>query len=292
MKMTFATSNTDTPVVCWVQVHAIEGSAPREVGASMLVWPQHIEGSIGGGHVEWDVMAHARKWLQQVAISCHVQSDVSSPDQTAGVRFIRYPLGPALGQCCGGVMQLRLELVAASALAALRALLQPVRYPVALFGAGHVGQALVRVLAPLPFTVTWLDSRDALTGASDPRAFEQADPLQDAVPDLPPDSRILIMSHNHAHDLEVLAACLHRQRQRGDVAWIGLIGSRTKWARFQHRLRERGFTEAEMAQVTCPIGVPGITGKAPEVIAVAVAAQLLQGLSAQHRDALADGPTN
>jgi xanthine dehydrogenase accessory factor len=289
MQITATSTLSVSPVVCWVQVHAIEGSTPREVGASMLVWPQHIEGSIGGGHVEWDVMARARQWLLQAANS---PINEASPDQAAGVRFIRYPLGPTLGQCCGGVMQLRLELVAAPDVAALRARLQPVRYPVAVFGAGHVGQALVRVLAPLPFTVTWLDSRDALTGASDPRAFEQVDPLQDAVPDLPPDSRVLIMSHNHAHDLEVLAACLHRQRQRSDVAWIGLIGSRTKWARFQHRLRERGFTEAEMAQVTCPIGVPGITGKAPEVIAVAVAAQLLQGLSAQHRDALANGPPN
>ena len=84
------------------------------------------------------------------------------------------------------------------------------------------------------------------------------------------------MSFSHAEDLDVVAACLKRQRKRGDLRFIGLIGSRTKWATFRHRLEERGFTPHELAQVTCPIGVPGIEGKEPEVIAVAVAAQLLQ----------------
>jgi len=87
---------------------------------------------------------------------------------------------------------------------------------------------------------------------------------------------VLIMSFSHAEDLDVVAACLLRQRTRHDLPWIGLIGSKTKWATFRHRLEARGFTEAEIAHITCPIGVPGITGKEPEVIAVAVAAQLLQ----------------
>jgi len=96
------------------------------------------------------------------------------------------------------------------------------------------------------------------------------------VPELAPQSRVLIMSFSHAEDLDVVAACLQRQRQHQDLAFIGLIGSATKWATFKRRLFERGFTEQECQQVTCPIGVPGITGKEPEVIAVAVAAQLLQ----------------
>jgi xanthine dehydrogenase accessory factor len=100
-----------------------------------------------------------------------------------------------------------------------------------------------------------------------------------AVRDLAPGSRVLIMSFSHAEDLDVVAACLLRQRERADLPLIGLIGSQTKWATFRHRLRERGFTEAECARVTCPIGVPGITGKEPEVIAVAVAAQVLQSLA-------------
>ena len=97
-------------------------------------------------------------------------------------------------------------------------------------------------------------------------------------------ARVVIMSFSHGEDLDVVAACLKRQRVAGDLPYIGLIGSATKWATFRRRLQERGFTEEELAHVTCPIGVPGITGKEPEVIAVAVAAQLLQTLSVR-RDA-------
>ena len=94
--------------------------------------------------------------------------------------------------------------------------------------------------------------------------------------DLAPASRVLIMSFSHAEDLDIVAACLQRQREHGDLPYIGLIGSKTKWATFRHRLEDRGFTESELAHVTCPIGVPGIKGKEPEVIAVSVAAQFLQ----------------
>jgi xanthine dehydrogenase accessory factor len=96
------------------------------------------------------------------------------------------------------------------------------------------------------------------------------------VADLPAGSQVLIMSFSHAEDLEVVAQCLKRQREQGDLPYVGLIGSATKWATFRRRLRERGFSDAELDHVTCPIGVPGIRGKEPEVIAVAVAAQLLQ----------------
>ena len=100
-----------------------------------------------------------------------------------------------------------------------------------------------------------------------------------AVPSLAPGSFVVIMSFSHAEDLDVVAACLQRQRQQGDLPFIGLIGSRTKWATFRHRLEARGFSQAELDHVTCPIGVPGIGGKQPQVIAVSVAAQLLQQLS-------------
>ena len=104
----------------------------------------------------------------------------------------------------------------------------------------------------------------------------EADPVQAAVAGLAPGSLVLIMSFSHAEDLDVLAACLERQRAQADLPYIGLIGSQTKWATFRHRLEARGFAATELAQVTSPIGVPGIHGKEPEVIAVAVAAQLLQ----------------
>ena len=107
-------------------------------------------------------------------------------------------------------------------------------------------------------------------------ACDHSDPVQAAVPQLEAQSRVLIMSFSHAEDLDVLAACLLRQRQRADLPYIGLIGSKTKWASFRHRLEARGFSADELAHVTSPIGVAGITGKEPDVIAVAVAAQLLQ----------------
>ena len=105
---------------------------------------------------------------------------------------------------------------------------------------------------------------------------EHSDPVQAAVADVTPGALVLIMSFSHAEDLDIVAACLLRQRAQGDLPYIGLIGSKTKWATFRHRLEARGFSAAELAHVTCPIGVPGILGKDPEVIAVAVAAQLLQ----------------
>jgi xanthine dehydrogenase accessory factor len=194
--------------------------------------------------------------------------------------LVRFALGPSLGQCCGGVVQLRFEPVSARDLPALAQALRPELTPVALFGGGHVGHALARVLAPLPFALTWIDSRDGVFPDVLPARVlcEHSEPVQAAVPGLAPQSRVLIMSFSHAEDLEVVAACLKRQRERGDLPYIGLIGSRSKWAAFKHRLQVRGFLEAELAQVTCPIGVVGISGKAPEIIAVAVAAQLLQTL--------------
>lgn len=253
-----------------VSVHSVQGSAPREVGAWMAVFPDAQVGSVGGGHLEWQACAHARNLL----LAAHQGGDLAPPTT------MRYALGPSLGQCCGGVVHLRFEVVSAADLPALRQRLAEAAGPVALFGGGHVGVALVQVLGNLPFAVQWVDSRDGIFPAAVPANVqcEHADRVADAVADLPPGSRVLIMSFSHAEDFEVLTACLTRQRQRGDLPYIGLIGSRSKWQSFQHRLMARGVTEAELAHVTCPIGVPGIHGKAPEVIAVAVAAQLLQTL--------------
>jgi xanthine dehydrogenase accessory factor len=175
-------------------------------------------------------------------------------------------------------MHLRFEHLAAADAAGLGRRLQPHDAPVALFGGGHVGRALVRVLGTLPFAVTWIDSRDEIFPADVPDnvTCEHSDPVQAAVAQLVPGSRVLIMSFSHAEDLDIVAACLKRLRERDDLPYVGLIGSKTKWATFRHRLEERGFGAQELARVTCPIGVPGIAGKEPEVIAVAVAAQLLQ----------------
>lgn len=248
-----------------VQITATEGSVPREAGTWMAVFANEVVGTIGGGHLEYQAMATARGRLQG----------------ERGDEENRVVLGPSLGQCCGGVVHLRCEVLGAADIDALRRRLDVTLQPVALFGGGHVGHALVDVLARLPFALSWIDSRDGIFPDRVPGQVvcEHSDPVQRAVPLLTTGSRVLIMSFSHAEDLDIVAACLKRQREKGDLSYIGLIGSHTKWATFRHRLAARGFSDAELAQVTCPIGLPGIEGKEPEVIAVAVAAQLLQGMA-------------
>ena len=244
-----------------VQVTATEGSVPREAGTWMAVFAGTVTGTIGGGHLEFQAMATARARLQAAS----------------GDELGRFVLGPALGQCCGGVVHLRFEPVGPDDVPALRLRLGTKFQPVALFGGGHVGFALIQVLSRLPFALSWIDSRDGIfpEAVPDQVVCEHSDPVQRAVTGLAPQSRVLIMSFSHAEDLDIVAECLKRQRERGDLPYIGLIGSKTKWATFRHRLAARGFSAAELDQVTCPIGLPGIVGKEPEVIAVSVAAQLL-----------------
>jgi len=251
-----------------VRVESTDGSAPREAGAWMAVFGDAVIGTVGGGNLEHHAITRAREMLGE------------APSARLPTAVTRFALGPSLGQCCGGVVRLRFEHVGAGDGLVLASTLDPRLTPVALFGAGHVGQALVRALAPLPFRIVWIDSRDAVFPESVPAgvACEHSAPSEAAVAGLAPGSRVLIMSFSHAEDLDVVAACLQRQRERTDMPFIGLIGSQTKWASFQRRLEARGFSAAELAHVTCPIGIPGIAGKEPEVIAVAVAAQLLQTL--------------
>lgn len=255
----------DQPAVL-VRVESSQGSVPREAGTWMAVFADSTVATIGGGHLEYAAIARARSILR------------AGGGNSGEAPLERFALGPSLGQCCGGVVQLRFEAVDAADLPRLSRALEERLVPVALFGGGHVGHALVQVLAPLPFSLTWIDSRDGVFPAdvAPEVVCEHSEPVQAAVHALAPQSRVLIMSFSHAEDLDVLAVCLKRQREQADLPYIGLIGSKTKWATFRHRLEARGFTAAELAQVTCPIGLPGITGKEPEVIAVAVAAQLLQ----------------
>jgi xanthine dehydrogenase accessory factor len=247
-----------------VLVAQTQGSAPREVGAWMGVMPQELIGTIGGGHLEFDAIARARAMLAGTA---------PLTDQTQ-----RYALGPSLGQCCGGVVFLRFELLGPQDAAGLAQRLQAPTTPVALFGGGHVGKAIARQLAQLPFALHWIDSREEIfpPDTAPNIQLEHSDPVQAAVADIAAGSAVLIMSFSHAEDLEILAACLQRVRQLNDLPFIGLIGSKTKWATFRHRLESRGYTAQDFDRVTCPIGIAGIEGKQAEVIAVSVAAQLLQ----------------
>lgn len=248
-----------------VQVDATQGSAPREAGTWMAVWADGLTATIGGGQLEFQATQEARALLAG-----------GPPIDTVQ----RYPLGPTLGQCCGGVVFLTYRRITAADASALRRDLAAQLRPVALFGGGHVGAALARLLATLPFAVRWIDSRDGVFPAALPARIEteHSEPVQDAVTQLAPGSRVLIMSFSHAEDLDIVIACLKRLRASDDLPYIGLIGSKTKWATFRHRLEARGFGDGELARITCPIGVPGISGKEPEVIAVGVAAQLLQSL--------------
>ncbi len=245
-----------------VRIESTQGSVPRGVGAWMAVFADGVLGTIGGGHVEFQAINDARQRLAGVP----------------GDNTLRYTLGPSLGQCCGGVVWLTFERVTAADIPALQDRLATPRAPVALFGGGHVGKAMVKVLGLLPFSVMWIDSRDEIFPADVPANVrcEHSDPVQTAVKDLVPGSHVLVMSFSHAEDLDIVATCLARLRQHDDLPYIGLIGSTTKWATFRHRLQERGFTAAELERVTCPIGLAGIHRKEPEVIAISVAAQLLQ----------------
>ena len=254
------------PALC-VAVQATQGSVPREAGAWMAVFGDGSSvGTVGGGQLELQAIAIAGRALAGEAVA---------PLQ-------RFALGPALGQCCGGVVQLRFERAASADAAALRARLEAQddarRLPLALFGGGHVGRAIVQALLPLPLRVHWIDSRDEVFPDDLPRwvQCEHSAPVQAAVADLAAGSRVLVMSFSHAEDLDIVAAGLQRQRLRGDLPYLGLIGSRSKWAGFRQRLQARGFGADELAHITCPIGVPGIVGKEPAVIAAAVVAQLLQ----------------
>ena len=247
-----------------VTVASVVGSGPREVGAWMAVFTNALVNTIGGGHLEFQAIAEARSLI--------------GSGRQDGALVNRYALGPALGQCCGGVVHLKFEHITQTDMPILRQRLPNQAKPVALFGGGHVGHALVNVLSSLPFQVQWIDSRDEIFPTHLPAnvVCEHSDPVHAAVEALPSGASVLIMSFSHAEDLDVVAACLKRQRLQGDLKFVGLIGSKTKWTTFQHRLKAKGFGAQELAFITCPIGVDGITGKEPDVIAIAVAAQLLQ----------------
>jgi xanthine dehydrogenase accessory factor len=248
-----------------VEVAATRGSAPREAGTRMLVSADESAGTIGGGHLELQAIEQARALLAQ------------APDHAAVT--VDYPLGPALGQCCGGAVTLQFELLSAAHLECWPA--APARFHLQLYGAGHVGRAIARLLATLPVTVDWIDEREDEFpqhlghGAWPVHITRTAvDSVEAEVRHAPPGAFYLVLTHQHDLDLRISEAIL----RRADFGFFGLIGSRTKKQRFIHRLLERGITPEVLGRMTCPIGVPGIAGKEPEVIAVAVVAQLLQAL--------------
>ena len=256
-----------------VMVASAHGSVPREAGAAMLVTPSVATGTIGGGTVEHRALAVAREML--------------GSDPAEGV-VLDFPLGPALDQCCGGHMQVAFAAFGVGDLERLQAAegeLElwpggPVLYeaepprPVLVYGGGHVGTALMRALAALPFAVRWIDARLDAFPAEVPAVVETvATPLPEAEARAAPGNALhVVLTHSHALDMEIVAAVL----ERGEFGFLGLIGSATKKALFLRRLRERGIAEGLVARLTCPIGVSGVRDKRPAVIAASVAVQLLQ----------------
>lgn len=240
-----------TPCVL-VTIIEERGSTPRNAGSKMVVSAERIFDTIGGGHLEYKAMEIARELL------------ASGSQQT---RLERFSLGASLGQCCGGVNVL---------------LFEPMGRPqaqIAVFGAGHVGRALVPLLASLPCRVRWIDSREAEFPPHVPDGVTRivSEEVVDEVDNLPAGSYCIVMTHNHQLDLELTAAIL----KRGDFAWFGLIGSRTKRAKFEHRLRDRSFDPALVQRMRCPMGLAEVKGKLPMEIAVSVAAEVIATYNAR-----------
>lgn len=229
-----------------------EGSTPRGVGAKMVVTEEAFYGSVGGGHLELEALKESRALLLAEREGAKAER----------LRLHEFALGPHLGQCCGGRVTLLLEAVL------------PSRWRVAIFGAGHVGKALVRLLGDLPCSVTWVDGREAEFPKELPPRVRRVvtEAAAEEVRSLPAGADVLVMTHSHALDFEIVEAVL----RRGDQHYLGLIGSATKRARFEQKLLARGASAELLGRLTCPIGLPGVGGKEPAEIAIAVAAELLK----------------
>ena len=268
----------------WVCIARSAGSVPREAGTTMIVTASSLLGTIGGGHLELRSIDVARELL-------------SLGMATATRRH--FPLGPALGQCCGGsvdvaflpstetdrdgLSQLRVIEACGGTYVVNRwldtgdELCLPIHFEpwsIWVFGAGHVGVALVTVLATLPCNVTWVDSRETPFPATTPTNVHviESDAPESEVRRIPVGANVLVLTHSHALDLEICLELL----KRDDLAYCGLIGSATKAAIFGKRFAARGFSGIEIARITCPIGLPTLRSKHPGVIAAGVAADLAE----------------
>ena len=222
------------------------GSTPRDSGTKMLVTADTTRCTIGGGHLEYKAIEIAREML--------ASSDAQQ-------RIENFPLGARLGQCCGGSASVLFESFPGS------------RVNIMLFGAGHVGQALVTILGQLPCRVQWVDSREEQFAGSLPANVRAvvSDSPQDEVAAMPPGSYYIVMTHNHPLDFAITEAVIRRR----DARYMGLIGSDTKWKRFRMRFEHRDYTAADIAAVRCPIGLAAVPGKLPMEVATSVAGEII-----------------
>lgn len=259
------------PRAVLVEVTATRGSTPREAGAFMLVSATESLGTIGGGQLEYMAIDEARRLIAR-------SRDRAEMD---------VPLGPEIGQCCGGRVELTLTLLDPQATSALRARLdrEAARLPhVYVFGAGHVGKALAAALAPLPFRTIIVETRAAEL-ENLPKTVE---PLLTALPEAivraaPAPSAFIVLTHDHALDFMIVREALNRP----DASYVGMIGSTTKRARFARWYRAEGGSPAQLARLVCPIGGGQVPDKRPEIIAALTAAELLRHIGRQASPAVA-----
>ena len=256
-----------------VTVAAVRGHAPREAGAKMVVSLDASWDSVGGGNLEMAAAERARALMR---------AGVQAPELLT-LRLTDNAVSEYGRQCCGGEVTLLLEPLAT------------VRPNIAIFGIGHVGLELGLMLSRLPIKLHLIDSREAQLSPERLTVLEQGaaqlqvyhSPIPEmSLHDLPTGSHIVIMTHDHAEDAALCDAALRRP----DLGFIGLIGSRVKWIRFQEQLKSVGHSAADLGRITSPIGLSSIKGKAPAVIALSVAAQLAKVLETHPSSPLPQPP--
>jgi xanthine dehydrogenase accessory factor len=236
-----------------VTIVGVTGSTPRNSGTKMVVSEHNTFDTIGGGHLEYKAIKQAKKLLLE-------NKDCQSIEH--------FQLGSQLGQCCGGNATLLFECFAANTI------------HIAVFGAGHIGQALIPMLAGLPCNVTWVDNRESQFPVvcdhyANVTALLTDDPASE-VAQMPGNTLYVVMTHNHQIDFEITLAALKRE----DFHYLGLIASDTKWRRFQQRYKHRDISPLLVEQMNCPIGLEQVMGKLPMEVAISVAGQLIESYQA------------
>ncbi|MBX3530458.1 MAG: xanthine dehydrogenase accessory protein XdhC [Rhizobiaceae bacterium] len=252
-----------SPALALVEVTKALGSTPREAGAWMLVSPGRIFGTIGGGQLEFLAIDKARELIAQ----------------NVATGALDIPLGPEIGQCCGGRVELAITLVDVTRRAELLARAETeaaARPHVYLFGGGHVGHALASYFALLPLSITVVETRAEALDDMPSAVVTLLTPVpEQAVRDAPPGSAFVVLTHDHALDFLIVAEAL----KRPDAAYVGMIGSKTKKETFRRwYLREAGGSEADCTRLVSPIGGGAVRDKRPPVIAALAAAEIVVAL--------------
>ncbi len=236
------------------------GSIPRDQGSKMVITNSDEFDTLGGGHLEFSVTQKARDLMAT---------------GVAGNQVEHFPLGATLGQCCGGSVTVLMESFVQQGL------------NLTVFGAGHVAKSLMTILGGLPGQVRWVDSRSEMFPESVPGNVQvmNMEHPQDIIETLPANSQILILTHNHQLDFDLVELAV----KRGDFSYLGCIGSDTKAERFQMRLKHRGFNEEQVDSLICPVGHQDIPGKLPMEVAVSMCGELIAHLHQYDEKVLRQG---